>query len=199
MGMEWYKKIYKKPMEWCTKIYKKAAAAVVGSQNDSPVVQTSKGFYGELQKYRRKLQKYTYWLLGFSVLSYGAYYFRDSIPFLEAEQPDEKEVKGYSKIQKGVGACALLVGALGAVAGYKHFSKHHEEESRNASGFFSTSRGAAGKTFWHRHGLKLGLVIIFLAGLAALAFYLSKSKEKNGDLPGRYIEEWGPPLGAERV
>merc|ERR1711964_373359 len=87
-------------MEWSQKIYKK--------------MQKSTGFYGELQKYRRKLQKYTYWLLGFGVLSYGAYYFRDSIPFLGAEQPDEKEVKGYSlpKIQKGVGACALLVGAL---------------------------------------------------------------------------------------
>merc|ERR1711964_307963 len=113
------------------------------------------GFLGELQKYRRKLQKYTYWLLGFSVLSYGVYYFRDSIPFLEAEQPDEKEVKGYSKIQKGVGACALLVGALGAVAGYKYFSKpapEEEEESifRSSSGSGFLTCGA-GKTFGERH------------------------------------------------
>merc|ERR1711964_934953 len=139
------------------------------------------GFLGELQKYRRKLQKYTYWLLGFSVLSYGVYYFRDSIPFLEAEQPDEKEVKGYSKIQKGVGACALLVGA--AVAGYKYFSKpapEEEEESifRSSSGSGFLTCGA-GKTFGERHGLKLGLVIIFLVGLVALVFYLSQRKEKN--------------------
>jgi len=119
--------------------------------------------------------------LGALCLSYGVYHYRDSIHFLAAKQPEKekepptffekqkKKFEGYSTLQQVAGAGALLAGTVGAVAGCKRFRKpapQEEEASR------SICDSVCSESFWRTHGLKLGLGIIFLAGLVALVFCL---------------------------
>merc|ERR1711964_706934 len=143
-----------------------------------------------------------YGLLGLGAL-YGVYHYRDSIPFLAAKQPEKeqepptffekqkKKFEGYSTLQQVAGAGALLAGTVGAVAGCKRFRKpapQEEEASRSIRKFCDS---VYSESFWRTHGLKLGLGIIFLAGLVALVFCLPGSEQQN-DWDCEEDLEWGP-------
>jgi len=149
----------------------------------------------------KRFSKAIYCLLGLGVLSYGVFHFRDSIPFFPKKKKREDpppvsqqfmdKINEYSTIQKVAGVGALLAAG---VAGYKYFSKpgpQDEDESRSAT-IGDSLCGAGGEMpFWRKHGLKLGLVIIFLAGIVALAFFLPGSGEQN-DWDNEEDLEWGP-------
>jgi len=145
----------------------------------------------------KRFKKAIYWLLGLGVLSYGAFQFRDSIPFRPA---GDEEEEGYSTVQKVAGVGALLGTAVAGYTAYKHFSKSTPAPQKSRSAVTCDSLCSDTKmSFWSR--LKLGLVItrartvfglvmIFLVGLAILAFYRLRSGEQNG-WDGDEDLEWG--------
>merc|ERR1711964_561488 len=180
-----------------------------GTQREFPPTASDKSgtkkAQGTVQRIVKMVKEHIYWILGLGVL-YSAYHFRDSIPFLSAKDEPPKPLTvaqqitnkfgEYSNTQKSVGAGALLGTAVAAVAAYKHFSNSaaQEEESRSAGicdSLCSAATAAGEVSFWRKHGLKLGLVIIFLVGLAVLAFCLPGNEEQN-DLECEEDFEWGP-------
>lgn len=148
---------------------------------------------------RRGTMIYMYGLLGLGAL-YGVYHYRDSIPFLAAKQPEKdkepptffekqkQKFEGYSTLQQVAGAGALLAGTVGAVVGCKRFRKPAPQEEESSR---SICDSVCSESFWRTHGLKLGLGIIFLAGLVALVFCLPGSEQQN-DWDCEEDLEWGP-------